>query len=208
MTKIKLIVGIGNPDQEYQNTRHNIGFMALDSLLEKFEPVEKTFWEEKKNLKSNIKHIKFSIQDPRSKIQDLILAKPTTFMNASGFAVSKVLNYYKIEPVEMIVIHDDSDLLLGKIRVRFGGGSGGHKGVASIIETIQTDQFLRVRLGIGRSEDEKLGKKRHKKLDRYVLGSFSPAERGHVKTMIREATRAVELILEHGLEVYMSKYNK
>ena len=198
---MKLIVGLGNPGEKYQNTRHNIGFMALDVLLEKFEPVQKTFWDKNPDLKSQTKQIKYSDTT-------LLLAKPTTFMNNSGFAVSKVLNYYKINPAQMILIHDDSDLPLGKIRVRFGGASGGHRGVQSIIDVLGTDKFLRLRLGIGRPTDEKLGRRVRKDLDRYVLAPFSAKDRNEIKHMIKEAVKAISKILEKGLEVYMSKYNK
>ena len=178
--------------------------MAADALLEKFEPAKKTFWENAKDLKVEIKKIEF----PKSQNGMLILVKPTTFMNNSGFAVSKILNYYKIDPAEMILIHDDSDLPLGKIRVRFGGASGGHRGVQSIIDVLGSDKFLRVRLGIGRPTDERLGKEKRKDLDRYVLAPFSAKDRNEIKHMIKEATRAIELILKRGIEVYMSKYNK
>ncbi len=197
---MKLIVGLGNPGEKYQNTRHNIGFLALDALLEKFEPLDKTFWEGKKDLKSNIKYLRAT---------DLMLTKPSTFMNESGTAISKVLNYYKIDPQNMIVIHDDSDLPFGKIRVRFGGASGGHRGVQSIIDTLNTDKFLRIRLGIGSPTKVQSSKfKVQSSLDRYVLAPFSAKERNDIRHMIKETVRTVQLILKHGLESYMSKYNK
>ena len=203
---MKLVVGLGNPGEKYQNTRHNIGFMAVDALLEKFEPVEKTYWEEKKDLKSNIKILSANSQQPTANGQ-IILAKPTTFMNNSGFAVAKVLNYYKIPTEDLIVIHDDLDMPFGKIRVRFGGASGGHRGVQSIIETIRTDKFLRIRLGIGNPKIRNL-KLEIRNLDQYVLAPFTPTEKNKVKHMIKEAGRAIELILKRGIEIYMSKYNK
>src|SRR3990167_2872046 len=119
--------------------------MALDTLLGKLEPVEKTFWDKKKDLKAEVKQIKHNDTT-------LLLVKPVTFMNNSGVAVSKFLNYYKIDPSELYVVHDDLDLPFGKIRVRFGGAAGGHHGVESIIEALKTDKFLRVRLGIGSNE--------------------------------------------------------
>ena len=199
---MKLIVGLGNPGEKYQNTRHNLGFMALDALLKEFEPVEKSFFELNKNLKTELKELKVNSEK-------LLLAKPTTFMNSSGFAVSKVLNYYKIAPEEIILIHDDSDLQLGKIRVRFGGASGGHRGVQSIIDVLKNDKFLRIRLGIGRPTKVQSSKfKVQSSLDRYVLAPFEGKDRNEIKHMIKEATKAVELILKHGIESYMSKYNK
>ncbi len=200
---MKLIVGLGNLGEKYQNTRHNLGFMVLDSLLEKLEPHDKTFWEEKKDLKAQIKKI-------NSNDHSILLVKPTTFMNDSGIAVSKVLNYYKIDPAELMVIHDDLDLPFGKIRVRFGGSGGGHHGVESIIEQLKTDKFLRIRLGIGQSR--KNGDERrtmnHEHIERYVLGNISSSERGKARTMIKEAVRTIDLILRHGIDNYISRYNK
>lgn len=199
---MRLIVGLGNPGEKYQNTRHNLGFVALDALLEEFEPAEKTFWTEDKDLKAQIK----IISQLSTLNSQLILAKPTTFMNSSGFAVVKVLNYYKIPTQDLIVIHDDLDLPFGKIRVRFGGGAGGHHGVESIIEQVKTDRFLRVRLGIG--SDTRQARLNKRNTEEYVLNNISSNERGKVKTMISGAVRTIELILKRGIEVYMSKYNK
>ena len=196
---MKVIVGLGNPGEKYEKARHNLGFMALDTLLSKLESVEKTFWDKKKDLKAEIKQIKY-------KDIILLLVKPATFMNNSGEAVTKVLNYYKIAPTELYVIHDDLDLPFGKIRVRFGGAAGGHHGVESIIEALKTDKFLRVRLGIGSNERAASGDKHD--IDDYVLGNISSAERGKVKTMMSETTKIIENILKHGIDLYMSKYNK
>lgn len=196
---MKLVVGLGNPGKKYEKTRHNLGFMVLDALLEKLEPHEKTFWDEKKDLKVQIKKI-------NSNGHSILLVKPTTFMNNSGFAVSKVLNYYKIDPAELMVAHDDLDLPFGKIRVRMGGAAGGHHGVESIIEQLKTDRFLRIRLGIG--NDTRRAKRDKRDVDEYVLGNIASNERGKAKTMIREAVRTIENIFEHGIDTYMSKYNK
>lgn len=206
---MKLIVGLGNPGEKYERTRHNLGFMVLDELLEKFEPVDKTFWDNNKNLKSELKLLPAKSQKLNATSR-ILLAKPTTFMNNSGFAVSKVLSFYKIAPFELIVIHDDLDLPFGKIRVRFGGASGGHRGVESIINVLGTDKFLRVRLGIGKSG--KINDERRttngERVSRYVLSTFASNERGKVKTMIKETLRTINLILKHGIEAYMSKYNR
>lgn len=196
---MKVIVGLGNPGIKYEKTRHNLGFMALNTLLEKLEPVEKTFWDKKKDLKAEIKQINFADMV-------ILLVKPATFMNNSGVAVSKVLNYYKIDPSDLYVIHDDLDLPFGKIRVRFGGAAGGHHGVESIIESLKTDKFLRIRLGIGSDARASSDNKHH--IDEYVLGNISSAERGKAKTMVAETVRIVENILKHGIDLYMSKYNK
>lgn len=209
---MKLIVGLGNPGEKYQNTRHNLGFMAADLLLEKLESVEKTFWREDKNLKSQIKiisHFSSFNSLPASRQDQLLLAKPTTFMNNSGFAVSKILKYYKIEPAEMMIIHDDLDLPFGHIRVRFAGASGGHHGVESVISQVKTDKFLRIRLGIGSSRRKDETKSRnYKNVEDYVLANIATGEKGKVRSMLKEAVKAIELILEHGIDRYISKYNR
>ncbi len=201
---MKVIVGLGNPGEKYDKTRHNLGFHVLDHLLEELEPLDKTFWEEKKSLKALIKQIKIKNPEPQAKDNELILVKPITFMNNSGYAVSKVLNYFKIDPKDLIVIHDELDIPFGKIRVRFGGGAGGHNGVKSILEHVG-DKFLRIRLGIGTDGSNKM---RQEHTDRYVLGVISSHEKGKVKTMTSETIKKVKLLLSHGIDEYMSKYNK
>ena len=208
---VKLIVGLGNPGEKYKNTRHNIGFMALDTLLGNFEPLKHTSWEDSNDPTAILKKQKKTFAHTKRvkrEGEDVILAKPATFMNNSGFAVTHLLSFYKIKPEDLIVIYDDSDLPLGKIRVRFGGAGGGHHGVENIIEQIESDKFLRLRLGIGRPRNEKLGKTKHTHLDKYVLGHFEPKDKHIVKHMLSEAGKNIELILKHGLEIYMSKYNK
>ncbi len=198
---MKVIVGLGNHEEKYLNTRHNLGFLVLDQLLEKLEPLNKTFWDSKKNLKADIKQVKF-------KDNTLLLAKPTTFMNNSGWAVSKILSFYKVSPEDLIVIQDELDIPFGKIRVRFGGGAGGHHGVESIIEHLGTDKFLRIRLGIGQSSKTSILRDKGEVVSDYVLSTFSPHEKGKLRTLIKEAIKNTEQILEHGIDVYMSKYNK
>lgn len=195
---MKIIVGLGNPGEKYDKTRHNLGFMTLDALLEKFEPLKQTFWEDEKKLKSQVKELTI-------KNEKVLLVKPQTFMNDSGEAVVKVLNYYKVELEDLYVIHDDLDLPYGKIRIRFGGSGGGHHGIESIIEHVG-DKFLRIRLGIGSDTPQKEDNKR--KVEDYVLGRISSQEKGKTKTMTHEAIKSLELILEHGIEKYMGKYNK
>lgn len=194
---MRVIVGLGNPGEKYEKTRHNLGFMVLDQLLEKFERADKTFWDIDKKSKAETKQIKYNDDT-------LLLIKPQTFMNDSGIAVSKVLQFYKVTPEDMIVIHDELDLPFGKQRVRFGGGAGGHHGVESIIEHVG-DKFLRIRLGIGTDKEHET---RREHADKYVLGNISSHEKGKAKTMIHEAIRSLDLLLEHGIDTYMSKYNK
>ena len=139
-----------------------------------------------------------------------MLAKPGTFMNNSGAAVLYLTSYYKIDPQDLTVIYDDLDLPLGKIRIRFGGAAGGHKGVQSIIDKLGTDKFLRIRLGIGHPHhhDGKLKEgKSHIAVEDYVLQPFAANEKSKVRHMIKEASHSLELIFEHGIDDFMSKYN-
>lgn len=211
---MKLIVGLGNPGTKYERTRHNLGFMALDTLLEKFEPLKKTFWEPAGFTRRGLAGTGSSlavIKQIRFGDSTLLLAKPTTFMNNSGFAVSRIISYYKINPQDMTVVHDDLDLPFGKIRVRFGGSAGGHRGVESIIEQLKTDRFLRIRLGVGnprRIEGKEIKSRNYENVDQYVLSDIASSERGKLKTMLKDAVSNVDLILEHGIDRYMSKYNK
>lgn len=198
-----LIVGLGNPGEKYEKTRHNIGFITLDALLKKFESLEKTFWNDEKKLKTLTKKINFGNGS-------VLLVKPTTFMNDSGIAATAVSSYYKVSPDEIIVIQDDLDLPLGKIRVRFGGGHGGHKGIESIINSLKTDKFLRIRLGIGhphRHEGNHKEGKSHLAVEDYVLSNFGPGDRGKLKSMINQTIKAVEQIITHGIEKYLDKYH-
>jgi len=138
--------------------------------------------------------------------KEIILAKPQTFMNDSGNSVSSLLSWYKMKPQDLIVIHDDLDLPFGKIRVRFGGASGGHNGVQSVIDTIKTDKFLRIRLGIGLHHESR--QRSHEHTTQYVLSNFDGGESNKVRHMIKETMKAIELITKHGYEAYISKYNK
>lgn len=155
---MKLIVGLGNPGEKYAKVRHNLGFMVLDELVDN--------WEENKKLKSLI-----------SKKDDLIFAKPLTYMNNSGLAVKLLTIAYNLVPSALIIVHDDLDLMLGQIKVRTGGSAAGHHGVESIIEALGTDQFTRVRLGIGNQKPS----------EKFVLDPFEPSELPQVKHMIKQA---------------------
>lgn len=193
---MKLIVGLGNPGEKYENTRHNVGFVALDHLLQKFETAKNTFWTEDKKFKSLIKEVDFEGEK-------VILMKPTTFMNESGIAVASYSKYFKIDPSDIYVLHDELDLPLGKIKIKYGGGSAGNNGVTSIMDHLGTDQFLRIRMGIGKSQRAHAT---HDASD-YVLGIFDASEKRKVKTMTKQVVKDVLLILDHGIDLYMSKYN-
>lgn len=200
---MKIIIGLGNPGDKYTGTRHNIGFETLDYLLKKYEPLSETKWDDSKKTKSEIK--KLSIKKLAT-----LLAKPQTHMNNSGMAASLLLQYYKVKPEEIIVIHDELDLPLGKIQIRFGGGSAGHNGIESVITSLGTDKFLRIRMGVGkpiRIDGSKFDQKRRESIEHYVLERFSESEHHEVRTMIKHVQKNLELLLEHGFETFMSKYN-
>lgn len=187
-----LIVGLGNPGEKYKNSRHNLGFMVLDELAREMLSLAKTKWQMDKE--SNAQFIKIGAQ--------LILSKPQTMMNASGFAVAKLANFYKVEPKNIWVIHDDADLPLGRIKIRLGGGSGGHRGIDSIIEQLGTDKFIRFRLGIG-----KVDIKKDRLLEKYVLENFTSNEVNKVRQMIKKAMAAIKLALAEDLEKAMNHFN-
>ncbi len=201
---MKLIVGLGNPGEKYDGTRHNIGFDALDFLLKKYEPLEKSVWDNNKKTKSEIKKLTIG------KISAL-LAKPQTYMNNSGLAVSLLLQYYKLKSTDMVVIQDELDLPLGKIQIRFGGGTAGHNGLESIIGALKTDKFIRIRMGVGhpkkRIENKELSIKSDRSVSEYVISHFAETEHKDVRNMKKHVQKQLELLLEHGFETYMSKYN-
>jgi PTH1 family peptidyl-tRNA hydrolase len=189
---MKIIVGLGNPGEKYENTRHNLGFVVLDALLQKKTSAKQTVWRENKKAKSLL-----------NKIDDLILAKPQTLMNASGIAVSRLVNFYQPKPLEIWVIHDDLDLPLGKIKVRKGGGTAGHRGIDSVVKELGTADFVRFRLGIGHpglgsSDDE---------VKDYVLAPLNKDEKTTARKMVERAVEIIEFALEEGLEKTMNRYN-
>src|SRR3989344_204962 len=200
---MKLIVGMGNPDDKYQYSRHNIGYMVVEKLAKQLLPVERSEkgWEGNKKFTAEICKIN----------QDLILAKPHTYMNRSGIAIQSLVNFYKIKTEDLWVIHDDIDLPLGKIRIRQGGSSGGHNGVESIIKNLPSEDFIRFRLGIGRG---KLDVKKttdinlsRQGIEKFVLSPFKDHEGGDAKKMIKNAVKAIMVILDEGLEKAMNRYN-
>ena len=200
---MKIIIGLGNPGEKYDNTRHNLGFETLDYLLKKYEPLNESTWEESKKTKSQIKRLSI-------KKINALLAKPQTYMNNSGMAVSLLLKYHKVEPEDIVIVHDELDLPLGKIQIRFGGGTAGHNGLESVIKSLGTDKFLRIRMGVGkpiRIDGSKFDQKRHHSVEQYVLEPFQEQEHHEVRTMIKHVQKNLELLLEHGFDTFMSKYN-
>lgn len=199
---MKLIVGLGNPGDQYLGTRHNLGFLIVDHFA---RGMGSGGWNLEKKFTSEVIYINPVNQPPTS---NLILAKPQTSMNKSGLAVSKLTNYYKIDPKDMIVIHDDLDLLLGKIKIRLGGGAAGHHGVESIIEALGTDQFIRVRIGIGNSAGFGGEHKRTSfNAEKFVVEFFEAGERSKIKSATKQVVAAIETLLTDGLEKVQNQFN-
>lgn len=194
---MKLIIGLGNPGDKYTKVRHNLGFLVLDEYAKMYVKSE-IAWEGNTKLKSQILKLD----------QTLWLVKPQTFMNNSGMAVSELVNYYKVVPEDIIIVHDELDLPLGKIKVRIGGAAAGHHGVESVIDKLGTDQFIRVRLGIGNLRSMSGERKgTHFNAEHYILEPFMPNERSKVKHMVKQAVSAIETLLEKGLESAQNQYN-
>lgn len=200
---MKLIVGLGNPEEKYQYTRHNIGFMVVEKLAKALLPVGRSerAWVGEKKFATQVCKVS----------QDLLLAKPHTYMNRSGMAILSLINFYKISPSNLWVVHDDIDLPLGKIRIRIGGSSAGHNGVESIIETLNFTDFVRFRLGIGKGKlniqhtaDHNLSRR---EIEKYVLSPFRENEAGEVKKMIKNSTEALKIAFQKGLEKAMNRFN-
>jgi PTH1 family peptidyl-tRNA hydrolase len=182
-----LIAGLGNPGEEYKDTRHNIGFRVIDSLSREFSI----------NLRYRTKNYVYG--KGLIEGEGVILMKPLTFMNRSGFAISAAFRRFN-EIEDILIIHDDLDLPLGIIRIKRGGSSGGHRGVESVIQSIGTGDFIRVRLGIGRS--------RRLSPERHVLMPFAKRERVKVEHMIEEAKEAVRIVLTKGMSFAQNKFHK
>lgn len=191
---MKLIVGLGNPGEKYSKVRHNLGFMVVDEFRHKGDWGD---WGNKGEFKSEI-----------IKKGDIILVRPQTYMNNSGMAISGLVNFYKVKPLDVIVSYDELDLPLGKIKVRMGGAAAGHHGVESIIKSLGTDKFIRVRLGIGNLRT-KSGEHKGQSInaEKFVLEPFLHSEKSQVKHMIKKALKALDLLLEKGLEKAQNQFN-
>jgi PTH1 family peptidyl-tRNA hydrolase len=186
---LKLIVGLGNPGCEYHLTPHNLGFMALDRLAEKW------------GVEVSRPEAQALTAVTRAGSEDLVLAKPQTYMNLSGLSVSRLLRKYEALPQDLIVLVDDMDLPFGLIRIRVRGSAGSHNGLKSIIGTLQSDEFTRVRIGVQPD---------HPVRDRapYVLGRFRKTDLETVTQTLDTVADAVEVILREGSEKAMNRYNR
>jgi len=191
MKKNYIIVGLGNPGDEYVETRHNIGRMVLDSFIKvnKFKD-----WQEDKKLKSLITEGKIDGNKA-------MLLKPETFMNKSGEAVKSLVKSKKVAET-LVVIHDDLDLPLGKVKISFNKSSGGHRGVESIIKAVKTEAFIRLRLGIsGETAGGKIKKPQgDEKVIDTILGEFKNSEKDELKKVIKKSVSALEMIISTGWE--------
>ena len=186
---MKLVVGLGNPGTEYRETRHNVGFMVADALVNRWRVSDQ--WREK----FGALLIKTMVGE-----ESVILAKPLTFMNLSGQAVAGLAGFYKIEPVDVFIITDDVALPLGRLRARRDGGAGGHNGLKSIIQSLATQAFPRMRVGVGRGDDRR-------DLADHVLGRFEADERDTVSAAVLRAADATEMFLSEGIERVMNAFN-
>lgn len=196
---MKLIIGLGNPGKKFQHTRHNIGFMVVDSLVKELTPITKhTVWEE--------------IKKPSllfCKLDKLIILKPQTYMNLSGLAISYLANFYKIAVSDIWVIHDDIDLPVGKLRIRRGGASAGHNGIESMIKDLKKDNFVRFRIGVGKHKKVEQGERNlhRREVEKYVLSPFTTTEAGTLRKMIKKTVEALETCLKDGIEKGMNRFN-
>ncbi|MEO0949337.1 MAG: aminoacyl-tRNA hydrolase [Cyanobacteria bacterium J06641_5] len=191
MGQIQLIVGLGNPGSKYDRTRHNIGFEVLDLLARDWQ----FSWQEQGRFKGTF------AEGPLLGIGKVRLLKPTTFMNRSGEAMRAVCNWFKLPPESVLVIYDDLDLPVGRLRLRSSGSAGGHNGIKSAIAQLGTQQFPRLRIGIGRRDrtsQETVG---------FVLGKFAPDERKILDTVLPWSIQAVDVALRRGFEQAMNEYN-
>lgn len=185
---MKIVVGLGNPGQEYSATRHNVGFMVIDELAQRWGVSN---WKNRKEALI----VEHRIEEP------VLLVKPQTYMNLSGVAVGELARWYKVAPEDVIIIFDDMDLPTGRLRLRMKGGSGGHRGIESLLTHLANDSFPRVRIGIGRPPTG------WQVVD-YVLSRFTVKEQPLLVEAINKAADAVESIITQGMNKAMNLHNK
>lgn len=183
-----LIVGLGNPEEEYSNTRHNMGFNTINKIAEGY------------NLNVNKSKFQGLTESTIIEGQKAVLVKPQTYMNLSGNSVKEFADFYKIEKENIIIIYDDMDIEPGKIKIRKKGSSGGHNGMKSIIQLLGTDEFPRIRIGIGRP-------KHNGDEINYVIGSIPEEEIPELEEGIEKAKEAIIEILKNGIDSAMNKFN-
>lgn len=183
-----LIIGLGNPGRRYEQTRHNMGFLVMDQLSVV------------KGIPLTDKRSDYSMGKGVIAGAPVLLAKPQSFMNLSGNAARKLFDYFRIALEDVIVIHDDLDLPFAEMRLKYGGGHGGHKGLISVMQHLGTGDFNRVRMGIGRPEVKE-------DVERYVLEPFAREEKKRLATLLETAAEAITEIISSGIQTAMGKYN-
>jgi PTH1 family peptidyl-tRNA hydrolase len=196
---MKIIVGLGNPGEKFEKTRHNLGFRIIDEFSRK-----------NKFPKFKMRKEFFAmVSEKKIGKEKIILAKPQTFMNNSGKAIKLLTKSFKLKAESLFVIHDDLDLPLGKMKISIGRGSAGHKGVQSIIDELETKNFVRFRIGIKPNSKFKMQNAKLKfKIQNFVLEKFNKKEEKILKEVIEMACRAIEMVIKEGIEKAMSELNK
>ena len=193
---MKLVVGLGNPGRIYAQNRHNIGFRCINHLAKLY------------SIETNRRQCHSQVGSGKIDDVKVVLARPVTFVNQSGEAVSCLVRSYDVTPNDLIVIHDDLDLPLGKLRIRPEGSAGGHKGMNSIISVLGSEDFPRIKVGIGRplKEDGTAVTDEGGIVD-YVLSDFTPREDDIIKAAIAQVAKAIQAILTEGITAAMNKFN-
>lgn len=184
---MKIIAGLGNPGAEYASTPHSVGFEAVDAIAAEFGGT----WEEKRQYRCLWAQVRIGAEP-------CILVKPQTYMNLSGDSVATVVKYRNAAPADLIVVHDDIDLALGRLRIRRGGSCGGHNGVRNVIERLGTQDFVRVKIGVGKDRANVVA---------HVLGKFDPASRQIADAAVAAAAKAVVAVVGSGVEQAMNLFN-
>lgn len=197
MGMFKIVAGLGNPGEQYSQTRHNIGFMILDELAG-----ESANWKDYDgSLRSELR-----LDGASTGKEKIVLVKPCTYMNRSGEPLTSVMRYHKLEYGELVVVHDDIDLEFGSIRIRQGGGDGGHNGVRSVVNSLSEPNFVRVRVGVSRPAIGEPGK--HKEVADWVLEKFSKEELKELPGIIKRTCDAISVLLSDGLTKAQQRYSK
>ena len=185
---MKVIVGLGNPGKKYENTRHNVGFAAIDYIAEK------------EGININTGKHKALVGTGYIDGVKVLLVKPQTFMNLSGESIRDAADFYKVDPEHIIIIYDDISLEVGQLRIRTKGSAGGHNGIKSIIAHLGTQEFPRVKIGVGAKPDRM-------DLADYVLSRFSQTDRAVMEDAFQEAANAAQMMIQEGADAAMNRYN-
>ncbi|QSQ14314.1 aminoacyl-tRNA hydrolase [Myxococcus landrumensis] len=189
---MKLICGLGNPGREYERHRHNIGFMVVEALLPR--------------ARAELNQEKFAAKVGQGTLagERVLFIEPQTFMNLSGRSVAEAARFYKVAPEDVLVIHDELDLPLGRLQLKAGGGSGGHNGLKSIVSSLGSETFVRLRFGI----DKPAGPNARERVAGYVLSNFDDGERRQLDELIARAVDVTECWVRDGLSVAMNRFNR